>query len=131
MGNDDLGSPEHGRSGLTIDEAVETAEEDSQVAGMHTPSGQAASGESRVEQMPEVHGADEPRVDGDPGESGESAPPGPGPSDIGSGGAQRIEGARISDREAAGEATPDGPPFHDPDDDNPPSGAGAGSPEQH
>lgn len=111
MGSDDLGSPDHDRSGETVDEAVETAEERSQIEGVHTPSGQAESGESRVEQMPQVQGVDEPRVDGDPTEEGASGPAGPGPGDIGSGGAQRLEGARISDRAAAGETAPDGPPF--------------------
>lgn len=124
MGTDDLGSPDHDRSGPTVDEAVDTAEEGSQVEGVHIPSGQAASGESRVEQMPEVQGVDEPRVDGNPGESGQSGPPGPGPDDIGSGGAQRLEGARISDREAAGEDVPEGPPFGERPEDDPSSGAG-------
>ncbi|MGI8760649.1 MAG: hypothetical protein ACR2LF_05010 [Jatrophihabitantaceae bacterium] len=62
---DSLGAPEHERSGATVDEAVAKAEDGSQVEGMHTPSGQAASGESRVEQMPEVRGVGEPRTDGD------------------------------------------------------------------
>jgi hypothetical protein len=41
-----LSSPDPDRSGPTVDAAVEQAEE--------VPSGQAAPGESRVEQMPEV-----------------------------------------------------------------------------
>jgi hypothetical protein len=123
MDNDDLSSPDHDRSGPTVDEAVDTAERGSQVEGMHTPSGQERSGESRVEQMPEVDGASGPRVDGDPAESGDSGPPGPGPGEIGAGGAQRIEGARVSDRVAAGEPVPGSPPF-DPDDDDPKTGAG-------
>ncbi len=61
--NDVVGAAEHQRSGSTVDEAVATAEEGSQVEGVHTPSGQAASGESRVEQMPQVQGVDEPRVE--------------------------------------------------------------------
>lgn len=133
MDNGDQGSPDHERSGPTVDQAVATAEEGSQVEGRHTPSGQEPSGESRVEQMPEVAGADGPRVDGDPDGSGRSAPPAPGPDEIGSGGAQRLEGARVSDRVAAGESGPDGPPFDtesdtqtdlDRDSD---SGTGAGS----
>jgi hypothetical protein len=111
MGHDDLGSPDHDRSGETVDEAVETAEQDSQVEGVHTPSGEAKPGESRAEQMPEVQGVGEPRVDGDPSQHGASGPAGPGPDNIGSGGAQRLEGARISDRAAASEALPDGPTF--------------------
>lgn len=105
-----MGSPDHDRSGLTFDESVDKAEEGSQVEGVHTPSGQAESGESRVEQMPDVEGVTQPRLDGDPGESSSAPGPGPAPGDIGSGGAQRIVGARISDRVAGGEPRPDGPP---------------------
>ncbi|BEP13551.1 hypothetical protein acdb102_18620 [Acidothermaceae bacterium B102] len=54
------------RSGETVDEAVATAEAGSQVEGVHTPSGQAESGDSRLEQMTEVEGVGEPRIDGDP-----------------------------------------------------------------
>jgi hypothetical protein len=42
------------RGGPTVDDAVANAEEGSRAEGDHVPSGQAASGESRVEQMPEV-----------------------------------------------------------------------------
>jgi hypothetical protein len=105
-----LTSPAHERSGTTVDEAVATAEDGSQVEGVHTPSGQAESGESRVEQMPNVQGVTGPRVDGTHGD--EPPPePGPSPDEVGSGGAQRIVGARISDRVAAGQEVPDGPPF--------------------
>jgi len=54
---DSLGSPDHDRGGPTVDEAVDSAEAGSQVEGVHTPSGEAASGESRVEQMPDVAGS--------------------------------------------------------------------------
>jgi hypothetical protein len=54
--SDSLGSPVPERSGNTVDEAVEKAEEGSQVEGVHTPSGQEESGESRVEQMADVEG---------------------------------------------------------------------------
>jgi hypothetical protein len=101
---DTLGSPVPERSGETIDEAVATAERGSQVDGVHTPSGQAQSGESRLEQMPEVVGTDGPRVDGDPSGSGDAAPPA---KDGVSGAAQRVVGARTSDRIAAGEDAPD------------------------
>ncbi len=117
MGIDDQGSPDHDRSGETVDEAVETAERGSRVEGVHTPSGQAESGESRVEQMPEVTGADGPRVDGDRADEGATGPSGPGPDQIGSGGGQRLEGARISDRLSADETVPDGPPFDSDADD--------------
>jgi hypothetical protein len=49
-----LGSPDPSLGGPTVDAAVENAEEGSQAEGDHVPSGQAASGESRVEQMPDV-----------------------------------------------------------------------------
>jgi hypothetical protein len=105
-----LGSPDPARGGPTIDDAVDNAEGGSQVEGVHTPSGEAESGESRVEQMPEVEGLTEHgRVDRN--EAADSAGRGPQPDEIGSGGAQRIEGARISDRVAGGESAPDGPPF--------------------
>ena len=49
-----LGNPDESRSGENIDAAVENAEEGSQAEGDHVPSGLAESGESRLEQMPEV-----------------------------------------------------------------------------
>jgi hypothetical protein len=49
-----LGSPDPDRGGPTVDAAVANAESGSQVEGVHTPSGKAASGDSRVEQMTEV-----------------------------------------------------------------------------
>lgn len=62
-----LGGPEHERSGATVDEAVAKAESGSQVDGEHTPSGQAESGDSRLEHMPDVDGTDGPRIDDDSG----------------------------------------------------------------
>ena len=111
-GRSGLGAPEHERSGRTIDEAVDKAEAGSHVDGEHTPSGQAASGESRVERMVDVEpkGAS-PAAEDEARQDGPRTPSSPSPADIGSGGAQRIEGARISDRVAGGEAVPDGPPF--------------------
>ena len=107
-----LGSPEHERSGRTVDEAVEKFEAGSQVEGVHTPSGQAESGESRVERMVDVDRTSTPRSPAEEGSDTDvSLPATPGPEDIGSGGAQRLEGARISDRVAAGQPVPDGPPF--------------------
>jgi hypothetical protein len=107
-----LGAPEHGRSGPTVDEAVEKAEANSQVEGVHTPSGQAESGASRVEKMVDVDRTNTTRsVADESSDSDASLPAGPEPGDIGSGGAQRIEGARVSDRVAGGGPVPDGPPF--------------------
>lgn len=104
-----LRSPDHDRSGSTVDEAVEKAEAGSQVEGVHTPSGEEESGDSRVEQMADVEGVTEGRVDGSPGAPATPPEPGPSPTEVGSGGAQRVVGARISDRVAAGEPAPDGP----------------------
>jgi hypothetical protein len=105
------GNPVHERSGPTVDAAVETAEEGSQVDGVHTPSGQEESGESRAERMADVPGLTEPPAEPTPVGSTPAPEPGPSPSEIGSGGAQRIVGARISDRVSAGEPVPDGLPF--------------------
>ena len=111
-----LGAPENERSGETVAEAVASAEAGSQVDGEHTPSaerGASEPGDSRLEQLTRV----EQRNVSDPGHATrpgiveEDLPTGPSPADIGSGGAQRIEGARISDRVSAGEDVPDGPPF--------------------
>jgi hypothetical protein len=118
---DTLGSPDPTRGGADIDEAIANSEKGSQVEGVHTREGMAESGESRLEQMPEVEGVTEGRVDGDPSAPHQTPKPGPSPRDLGSGGAQRIAGARISDRKSAGEAVPDGPPF-DKDSEGNPSG---------
>ena len=48
------GNPVPERGGPTVDAAVANAEEGSQVDGVHTPSGQARSGESRAERMVDV-----------------------------------------------------------------------------
>jgi hypothetical protein len=106
-----LGSPVPERSGPDVDAAIRTAEEGSEVEDEHTLDDMADEvGESRVERMADQP-VTEPRTEGAPGTSSGAPEPGPSPADIGSGGAQRIEGARISDRVAAGEPVPDGPPF--------------------
>ena len=101
-----IGPHEDSRSGTDVNEAIEKAEANSQVEETH-----AASGASHEE------GATEGRRDGGEGEPTTAPDPGPSPADIGSGGAQRIEGGRISDRVAAGEPVPEGPPFEPPEDD--------------
>lgn len=113
--SDSLGSPDESRGGPDVDAAVANAESGSQVDGVHTPSGHEKSGESRLEQMREVDTSSN-RADGEPSAVPTPPKPGPSPRDIGSGGAQRIEGARISDRVAGGEPVPDGPPFDEADD---------------
>jgi hypothetical protein len=106
-----LGSPVPERSGPDIDAAIRTAEERSEVEDEHTLDGVADDvGESRVERMVDEP-VTKPRVEGAPGTSSGPPEPGPSPAGIGSGGAQRIEGARVSDRVSAGEPVPDGPPF--------------------
>jgi hypothetical protein len=105
-----LGSPDETRGGPNIEAAIANAEEGSVVQGVHTLPGEDENHDSRVEQMPGVEGVDGGRVDGVPG-GGTPLEPGPGPIDIGAGGAQRVEGARIPDRIASGEPVPDGPPF--------------------
>jgi hypothetical protein len=61
-----LGEPEHERSGGIIDGAVDKAEAGSRAEGDHTPSGQAASGESRVEKMVDVEGIGTDRPPSEP-----------------------------------------------------------------
>lgn len=99
------------RSGRDIDEAIARAEADSRFSAGHRLDDQAPSGESRAERMQEVEEITAGRVERNSDEPVEPPPPGPSPGDIGSGGAQRIVGARISDRVAGGEPPPDGPPF--------------------
>jgi hypothetical protein len=108
-----LGAPVHERGGADIEEAIAKAEAGSQVEGVHrVPDEVVEPGTSRIEQMRELDGIGEGEVVGNPDEGSDVPPPGPGPADIGSGGAQRIVGARISDRVSAGEPVPDGPPFN-------------------
>lgn len=109
-GNETLGSPDETRGGPNIEAAIANAEEGSVVEGVHTLPGEDDNHDSRLEQMADVQGVDGGLVDGVPG-GGTPLEPGPGPIDIGSGGAQRVEGARIPDRIASGESVPDGPPF--------------------
>jgi hypothetical protein len=111
-----LHSPEPSLGGADIDAAVQNAESGSLTEAVHHPAPPDQDvGDSRLERMREVDtsGSDPDRAD---------TPEGPLPGEVGAGGAQRIVGARISDRVAGGADAPDGPPF---DDDG--SGAGAGS----
>jgi hypothetical protein len=96
-----LGAPEQGRGGDTVEEAVERFEAGTPAEGDHTPIGRADTGGSRLEQMTEVEqtGTGDPAADGDD-------PDGPDPHDVGSGGAQRVVGARISDRISGGGSDP-------------------------
>jgi hypothetical protein len=95
------------RSGADIAEAVEVAERGTAVQEVHTPPG--APGTAPVEQAQ----GDPAMTGGTGGPDEDEHPPAgnPDPSRAGSGGAQSIVGARASDRVAAAEPLPDGPPY--------------------
>jgi hypothetical protein len=59
-----LGSPDETRGGPNIEAAIANAEEGSVVEGVHTLPGEDENHDSRVEQMPDVEGVTEGRVDG-------------------------------------------------------------------
>ncbi len=106
---------DHSRSGASIDEAIETAQAGSRVEGTHTTAQQADQSEERAAEIRDYH------AEAESGPGAPAGPPpvaerGPSPTESGSGGAQNIMGARISDRVSAGEPVPDGAPF-----DNAPS----------
>jgi hypothetical protein len=108
-GRDEMAdAADHDRSGRDVEESILRAEEGTRDQGRHTLDESASEpGESRIERTAEVEEITE-------GRGGAQEPArGPGPQDVGSGGAQRIVGARISDRVSAGEPVPDGPPFED------------------
>lgn len=116
------GSPDPSRGGPDIDAAVENAESDSLTEDVHHPAppGQDV-GDSRLEAMREVDtSGDRGEPDPDAADTPADTPTGPLPGEVGAGGAQRIVGARISDRVAGGADAPEGPPFED-------DGSGAGS----
>jgi len=76
-------APDEARSGAHVAEAIEIAERGSAAEGAHD-GGEDSRAVERA---------------------------GPDPSEAGSGGAQSVVGARTSDRLAAGEPKPAGPPF--------------------
>ena len=106
-------SAAHDRSGRDVEESIARAEAGTDEKGTHTLENSGPSGDSRVERMADVEETTEGRVERTVGEQAEPLEPGPSPVDVGSGGAQRVEGARISDRVAGSEPVPDGPPFDD------------------
>jgi hypothetical protein len=63
---DTFGSPDETRGGPNIEEAIANSEEGSDVEGVHTLPGTDENHDSRVEQMPEVDGVTEGRVDSNP-----------------------------------------------------------------
>ena len=109
----DLGHPDHTRSGPTISDSIEKAEMGSQVAETHTEPVTTESEDARITEIQDAE-RDASRVEGNPDEPTSPPEPGLDPADVGAGGAQHVIGSRISDRVAAGQPVPDGPPFdHD------------------
>ena len=107
----ETGGADHTRSGDDVVEAVQVAEEGSSVREAHDRPAEAKPGAAPVEQS----GGDPEMTEGQVvlGEGAGGKPtPGVDPREAaGSGGAQSQPGARVSDRAAAGEPLPDGPPF--------------------
>ena len=105
-------APDHSRSGEDIAEAIEVAERGSAVEEVHDRGTEAKSGEAPVEQA----GGDPEMTEGQvvlgEGESGRHRSHGLDPEAGSSGAAQSAPGARVSDRVAAGETTPE-PGAHD------------------
>lgn len=107
-------SADPGRSGDDVVEAVETASAGTPHGGVQTRPEDMKPHAAPVEQVRDDPAMTEGQVTGGPG-SGSTTPDGPSPADAGSGGAQSVVGARVSDRVAAGEDAPGGPPFDDED----------------
>ena len=105
------GPIDHDRSGATVDEAIDKAETGSQTEGAHTPPDPGDTGDARREHIADVAGATDDRPDRNPSERSTPPEPGLSPTETGSGGAQNIAGARVSDRVAGGQPLPDDPPF--------------------
>ena len=98
------------RSGADIAEAIGVAEDGSSVQSVHDRPEDTKSGAAPVEQAagdPEMTEGQVVLGDGDGGTPSGGADP----RDAGSGGAQSAPGARQSDRRAAGQPEPEGPPF--------------------
>ena len=103
-------SADHSRSGADVGEAIGVAERGSAVEGQHDRGHEERPDVSPVERAagdPEMTEGQVVLGDGDGG----PATAGTDPREAGSGGAQSQPGARVSDRAAAGEPLPDGPPF--------------------
>jgi len=103
-------SPDSSRSGADIAESIGRAEAGSAVEGQHERGHEGRPDVSPVEQAAGDPEMTEGQVVLGDGEGG-PANPGKDPREAGSGGAQSQPGARVSDRAAAGEPLPDGPPF--------------------
>jgi hypothetical protein len=90
------------RSGPDVVAAVERAAAGTQAGGVQTPPERAQPHEAPVEQVRDDEAMTGGQIVTGPGERAD-VPSSPDPAASGSGGAQSMEGARISDRVAAGE----------------------------
>ena len=102
-------SADHSRSGNDIAESIGVAEAGSSVQEVHDRGPENTSGQAPVEQTagdPEMTEGQVVLGDGEPGENRTS---GPMPDEQTSGAAQSVQGARASDRVAAGEEPPRDP----------------------
>jgi hypothetical protein len=105
------GAPVDARSGEDVAEAIDVAERGSSVQEPHDRGTEDKSGAAPVEQVrddPEMTEGEVVRGTGHPTRPSAGLDP---RAAAGSGGAQSQPGARISDRESAGEPLPGGPPF--------------------
>ena len=105
------GAPVDARSGADIAEAIDVAERGSAVRELHDRGTEDKSGAAPVEHVRGDHDMTTGEVVTAEGQPTQPPSAGPDPRVAGSGGAQSQPGARMSDRESAGEPLPEGPPF--------------------
>ncbi|HLM06610.1 MAG TPA: hypothetical protein VK402_15635 [Blastococcus sp.] len=100
-------SPDHSRSGDDVAEAIEVAEQDSQVEEVHDGGTEATTGTAPVERTlgdPEMTEGQVVYGDDSSGAGGSAAPgTTPGPTDESSGVAQSVVAGRTPDRVASGD----------------------------
>lgn len=108
---DEAADPE--RSGADVVAGVNRAAEGTPHGGVQISPEDAKPQAAPVEQARDDPAMTQGQVVDGPGGDAEPSS-NPDPSEAGSGGAQSAVGARISDRESAGEEPPSGPPFSDP-----------------
>jgi hypothetical protein len=102
-------SADHSRSGNDIAEAIEVAEAGSSVQEVHDRGTENTSGEAPVEQTAGDPAMTEGQVVRGDDDTGGNRTSGPMPDEQTSGAAQSVQGARTSDRVAAGEEPPRDP----------------------
>lgn len=103
------------RSGADVVEAVETAAAGTPHGGVQTRPEEMKPHAAPVEQVHGDAAMTQGQVVDGPGDGSET-PTNPSPAEAGSGGAQSVVGARVSDRLSAGEEAAGGPPFSDEND---------------